>query len=203
MKAIWLMLISIVSLLAMTACQNARSPELSKNLAVVAAGGDRDVMLGGRSYLSGGVKSVTPFDKVIWKTLSGPGKVKFETPDSLKSIASFSEVGEYLLTFTVFEGKLKTTDSFKVSVHQPPLEKRLDVVYTKRYKIDSPLWNLRAKALIVNWIPHCIDQINRTDLKTGQGGIDNFIEAAKALNGKPHGTSPGICFFERMGSSDC
>jgi DUF1680 family protein len=161
---------------------------------VVFAGGDRDVMLGGKTYLSGRVKSVTPLDKVNWKTLSGPGKVEFEIPDSLKGTVSFSEIGEYLLTLTVTEGRLKSSDSLKVMVHQPPQEERLDVVYTKRYKIDSPFWNKRAKALIVNWIPHCIDQINRTDLKEGQGGIDNFIEAAKALNGKPHGRHMGYVF---------
>jgi uncharacterized protein len=161
---------------------------------VISAGGDRDVMLGGKTYLSGAVKSVTPVDKVAWKTVSVPGKVVFEKPDSINSTASFSEIGEYLVTLTVTEGRLKSIDSLKVIVHQPPQEKRLDVVYTERYKIDSPLWNKRAKALIVNWIPHCIDQINRTDLKEGQGGIDNFIEAAKALNGKPHGRHLGYVF---------
>lgn len=161
---------------------------------VVSAGGDRDVIQGGKTYLSGLVKSITPIDQVIWKKVSGPGKVEIERPDSLKSSASFSETGEYLLALTVTEGRLKSSDSIKVMVHHPPREKRLDVVYTKRYKIDSHLWNERARALIVNWIPHCIAQINRTDLKEGQGGIDNFIEAAKALNGKPHGRHLGYVF---------
>jgi hypothetical protein len=47
---------------------------------------------------------------------------------------------------------------------------------------------------MVNWIPHCIDQINRTDLQQGPGGIDNFIEAAKALSGQPHGNHKGYVF---------
>ena len=70
------------------------------------------------------------------------------------------------------------------------------MVYTKPYKIDSPLWNARAKALIVNWIPHCIDQINRTDIprNQGDGGIDNFVEAAKALRGEPHAPHKGYVF---------
>jgi DUF1680 family protein len=161
---------------------------------VVSAGGDRDVMLGGVTYLLGDVKSVTPIDKIIWKKVSGPGKVEIKDPGSLKSTASFTETGEYLLALTVTEGRLKSSDSIKVKIHQPPEEERLDVVYTKHYKIDSPLWNKRAKALIVNWIPHCIDQINRTDLKMGQGGMDNFVEAAKALNGKPYGRHLGYVF---------
>jgi DUF1680 family protein len=56
------------------------------------------------------------------------------------------------------------------------------------------LWNARAKAMIVNWIPWCIDQINRTGLTLGPGGIDNFIEAGKALRGEPHGKHLGYVF---------
>jgi hypothetical protein len=51
------------------------------------------------------------------------------------------------------------------------------------------------QALIVNWIPHCIDQINRTDLELGPGGIDNFVEAGKALRGEPHGKHKGYVFY--------
>src|SRR5262249_47687074 len=67
---------------------------------------------------------------------------------------------------------------------------------TKKYKIDSPLWNDRARALIVNWIPHCIDEINSTNIPRGRGdgGIDNFIEAAKALRGEPHAAHKGYVF---------
>ena len=76
----------------------------------------------------------------------------------------------------------------------PPPAQKLDAVYTKEFKISSPLWNARAKALIVNWIPHCIDQIDRNDLTLGPGGIDNFIEAGKALRGEPHGYHKGFVF---------
>lgn len=75
----------------------------------------------------------------------------------------------------------------------PPV-KQLDAVYAKRFSIDSPLWNSRAKALMASWIPHCIDQINRTDLTQGQGGIDNFVEAGKKLRGDPHGVHKGYVF---------
>ena len=161
---------------------------------VVSAGGDRDLMLGGKTYLSGTVKSVTPLKRVAWKKISGPGKVKFIYKDSLQNTATFSETGEYMLALTAIEGKLNSTDTLIVTVHDPPQDDRLDVVYTKRYSINNPLWNNRAKALIVNWIPHCVDQINRTDLEEGQGGIDNFIEAARALRGEPHGPHLGYVF---------
>ena len=47
---------------------------------------------------------------------------------------------------------------------------------------------------MVSWIPHCIEQINRTDLKQGPGGIDNFVEAGKKLRGEPHGAHKGYVF---------
>ena len=47
---------------------------------------------------------------------------------------------------------------------------------------------------MVSWIPHCVDQINRTDLEIGQGGIDNFVEAGKKLRGEPHGLHKGYVF---------
>jgi DUF1680 family protein len=161
---------------------------------VVDAGGDRDVMLGGKTYLSGRIKTVGALDKSVWRKESGPGKVVFENVKSIESSAVFSETGEYILSLTGISDNKKASSSIKVLVHNPPPEERLDVVYTTRYSIESPLWNKRAKAIMVNWIPHCIDQINRTDLEKGQGGIDNFIEAAKALRGEPHGHHLGYVF---------
>ena len=148
----------------------------------VFAGIDRHVILGGKTYLSGTVK---PPEKATWSKESGPGEVTFGD-----GTAQFSAPGRYVL-------KLSAGGSFStlnVTVDMPPPKDRLDVVYTKRYQIDSPLWSARLKAIIVNWIPHCIEYINRTDLKQGQGGIDNFVEAGKALRGEPHGPHKGYVF---------
>ncbi len=112
----------------------------------------------------------------------------------METSATVSEPGEYIFTLTAQSNGLKSSSDIVVKATLPPPEKRLDVVYTKSYSIDNPLWNSRAKALIVNWIPHCIDYIERTDLTTGQGGLDNFIEAAKALRGEPHGVHKGFVF---------
>ena len=161
---------------------------------VVIAGVDRSVMTGGKTYLNGGVKSVTPVSKTSWSKVSGPGNVSFADATLLKTTAVFSAKGEYILALTAAEGDLTSSSTLKVKVMQPPPAERLDVVYTKRYKIDSPFWNDRAKAMIVNWIPWCIDQIERTDLKLGEGGLDNFIEAGKALRGEPHGKHLGYVF---------
>jgi len=161
---------------------------------VVTAGPDRSVMLNGKTYLSANTRSVTPITGVEWKTKSGPGKVIFANPYESVTTATFSAPGNYVLEFNAFEGNLSAASSLEVKVTEPPEKERLDVVYTKKYTIDNRLWNARAKAIIVNWIPWCISQIERTDLKTGQGGLDNFIEAAKALRGEPHGRHLGYVF---------
>jgi DUF1680 family protein len=180
-----------VTLLEWIVYQSENSPPYPP---VISAGVDRDVMLGGKTYLSGSVKSITPIDKIIWTKTSGPGNVEFNNSNQKNTTAVFSTPGDYVLMLSVTENKLSSISSIKVKVHQPPKSKRLDVVYTKRYKIDSKLWNDRAKAMIVNWIPHCIDQNNRSDLTTGEGGIDNFIEAGKALRGETHARHKGYVF---------
>ena len=162
---------------------------------VVAAGPDRDVMLDGKTYLSGRVRSVRLVSRCRWSKVSGPGEVRFGATDSTRTTATFSAPGSYELRLTAMQdGGLQASSMVRVKVVLPPPAKRLDVVYTTRYKIDNPLWSERFKAIIVRWIPFCIDQIERSDLTTGQGGIDNFIEAAKALKGLPHGKHKGYVF---------
>jgi DUF1680 family protein len=161
---------------------------------LVDAGADRDVMAGGKTYLAGLIKSVTPVQQVAWTKTSGPGNVTFSNANTKEATAVFTAPGDYVLTLTASEGNLQSAAAIKVKVHEPPKAKRLDVVYTKRYKIDSKLWNDRVKAMIVNWIPHCIAMNERTDLTIGEGGLDNFIEAAKALRGEPHGKHKGYVF---------
>jgi DUF1680 family protein len=162
----------------------------------VTAGIDRDMVLGGKTYLMGSAKSINGNGeiKTEWSKQSGPGEVHFENAGNLATQATFSQAGDYVLKLSAGKGDDSGSSTIKVKVVEPPPKERLDVVYTKKYSIDSPLWNARAKALIVNWIPHCIDQINSTNLTRGQGGIDNFIEAAKALRGEPHARHKGYVF---------
>jgi hypothetical protein len=131
---------------------------------VLSAGGDRVVMTGGTTYLSGSAKSVTGLTGTTWSKASGPGPVAFKDANAMETSALLAEPGEYVIKLTAKEGKLRSTSTIKVKVQTPPPAERLDVVYTKRYTINSPLWNDRAKAIIVNWIPWCIDQIKRADL---------------------------------------
>ena len=163
---------------------------------VALAGDDRDVMLDGKTYLSGHYRSVHPVTKTEWTNAdeSGPGTVTIANADRTATTATFTKPGIYHLKFTAWQGDLRSSGTVRVKVVNPPPARRLDVVYTKHYTIDSKLWNDRAKAIIVHWIPYCIEQCERTDLTTGQGGLDNFIEAAKALRGEPHGKHKGYVF---------
>ncbi len=169
-----------------------KSPEFPPT---VVAGVDRDVVLGGKTFLSGNVRTLKPAKTdVIWSKVTGPGDVTFADPHTAATTATFSAPGDYTLKLTAGSGALSASSTLTVKAENPPPAQRLDVVYTRHYQIDSPLWNARAKALIVNWIPHCIDMINRTNLTEGQGGIDNFIEAGKALRGEAHGRHKGYVF---------
>ena len=162
------------------------------------AGVDRDVMLNGKTYLSGTVKFLKTGSSanVVWSKDSGPGDVMFADARTNVTTATFSMPGDYVLKLTAGKGKMSSASTLHVKVVTPPPSNRLEVVYTKPYKINSPFWNARAKSLIVNWIPHCIDEINSTNIakNNGDGGIDNFVEAAKALRGEPHARQRGYVF---------
>jgi len=161
----------------------------------VEAGVDRVVMLGGKTYLDGAIRTLAGKGappKVAWSKASGPGTVAFENAGLPATTATFSAVGEYLLKLTAGEGPLSASSTLNVKVDSPPPATRLEMIDTKRYTIDSPLWNGRAKALIVNWIPHCINKISDPNVK--EGGINNFIDAANKLAGKPHGRHRGYVF---------
>jgi DUF1680 family protein len=162
----------------------------------VTAGIDRVVVLGGKTYLAGEVKALEkeggPAMAVKWSKASGPGEVVFADSTAPETTATFSEAGDYVLTLTATLGPLNASSTLSVTVVPPPPETHLQLIDTKNYTIDSPLWNHRAKALIVNWIPHCITKISDPELP--QGGINNFVDAANKLAGKPHGRHRGYVF---------
>jgi uncharacterized protein len=164
---------------------------------VVDAGVDRSVVSDGKTYLSGKVSWLqdSPQNMAKWKKSAGPGAVTFASAAAPVTTATFSQPGDYVLALET-SGSKGAPHSVNVHVEPAPPADRLDVVYTRKYAIDSPLWNERAKALIVNWIPHCIAMCERTDIAPmrGDGGIDNFIEAGKANRGEPHGKHKGYVF---------
>ncbi|MEZ5319467.1 MAG: glycoside hydrolase family 127 protein [Vicinamibacterales bacterium] len=157
-----------------------------------------------------------PPPRTTWRKVSGPGEVTFEDSSALVTTARFSELGDYVLALDAetggasatsagpaagaagAAGAARTTSTLAVTVELPPPPTALSPVFTTSYRISSPFWTSRAKALIVNWIPHCVAQCERTDLVqgpgSGAGGLDNFIEAGKALRGEPHGKHKGYVF---------
>jgi len=75
---------------------------------LIKAGGDRNVITGGKTYLSGIIKSVGPLKNTQW-TAKGPGQVEFADPGSPVTTASFSVPGEYVLTLTSQTGKMSSS----------------------------------------------------------------------------------------------
>ncbi|MEP7000869.1 MAG: hypothetical protein ABI969_10345, partial [bacterium] len=177
------------------------------------AGVDRVVMKHGKTYLNAWAGYGTPpragrpargavaapagrAPKTTWSKVSGPGTVTFADPSSPTTTATFSTTGNYVLRVSADNGETKASSTLAVRVELPPPLKQLAPVVTTRHTITSPLWSARTKALITSWIPHCIDQCTRTDIPAGRGdgGLDNFIEAAKALRGEPHAAHRGYVF---------
>ncbi len=152
---------------------------------IVKAGVDRVNVLGGKTYLNGAIRQLGQGNvaKVSWSKDSGPGEVTFENPESPMTTATFSALGDYRLKLSAGFDDLSSSDTLHVRVEPAASSAHLEPVYTFRYKINSPLWSNRAKALIVNWIPHCYTEISRLDLP--QGGIGNLIEAGNKLRGEP------------------
>lgn len=165
---------------------------------LVDAGIDRSVVIGGQTYLAGKVTFLedAPQNTVRWSKTAGPGQVHFADANTAVTTATFTLPGEYVLTLNGSASKAAAPSSLQVHAEPAPPTDRLNVVYTTRYAIDSPLWNTRAKTLIVDWIPHCIAYCERTDIPAnrGDGGLDNFIEAGKALRGEPHAQHKGYVF---------
>ena len=185
------------------------------------AGVDRVVMNHGKTYLSGWVgygnpprpgrqgggrgqaaaappAPTGPAPTAEWSKVSGPGVVTFADPKALVTTAAFSLPGEYVVQVVADNGTAKAASAITVKVELPPPAEQLHPVVTRAHTVTSPFWKTRTKALITTWIPHCVAQIERTDLvqgpNSGSGGLDNFIEAAKALKGEPHGMHKGYVF---------
>jgi DUF1680 family protein len=157
---------------------------------IVAAGPDRIVVGSGRTYLAGAVRTL-PNSRPLpnWGKESGAGDVNFEIVGADSTSATFSEPGDYVLRFTASNGEESASDTLRVRVEPPAEYANLTRIYTKPYKITSRLWTDRAKALIVNWIPHCVAELNAPD--SPDGGIHNFIEAGNKLSGKPYSRHVG------------
>jgi DUF1680 family protein len=180
------------------------------------AGDDRIAVLAGKTYLRGwagygdppterrrGPQAAPPPappvpsgppPTVTWSKESGPGEAVFDNRHAPVTTATFSKTGEYILKLTAGNGQATVSSTLHVAVETPPPARQLGAVYSRNFKVHSKFWDPRFKALIVNWIPHCIDIISRDDVTLGPGGIDNFVEAGKKLRGEPAGHHKGYVF---------
>jgi len=184
---------------------------------LVNAGIDRVAVLPGKTYLRGwvgqgrapsqtrphnGVKGpetqAADLEKeqirVRWTKLEGPGAVQFANASALETSASFAVPGDYKLQLEAESPSGKSASVVRVKVEAAPPPVALQEAQVAAFEITGGFWKPRLRNLIVNWIPHCVRQIHRTDLEIGLGGIDNFIEAGKKLRGEPHGFHKGYVF---------
>ncbi|MCX5676745.1 MAG: glycoside hydrolase family 127 protein [Planctomycetota bacterium] len=152
----------------------------------VNTGADRVVVLSGQTYLNAVVKDdgkPTAAPAVRWSRDSGPGAVTFGDATGAATTARFTAPGDYVLRLTADDGQLSSSATVAVTADPPPPAVPLDAVATTGYALTSPLWRSRAKALIVNWIPHCVRKIE--DPETREGGIENYVQACRKLAGQP------------------
>jgi hypothetical protein len=59
----------------------------------------------------------TDTTKVTWSKTSGPGKVVFADDAALATTATFSAVGDYVLTLTARKGKMSDSSTLAVQGH--------------------------------------------------------------------------------------
>lgn len=165
---------------------------------VVSAGGERMVVMPGKTYLNATGRGLDPAagtgqgSNLLWSKESGPGRVTFENASALSTAASFSAAGTYLLKLTATAGGQSSSATVPVTVQPALTMARLQPVYTRAYTINSPMWTARMKPLIVTWLPHCVDEINDPNLK--EGGIANLIEAGNKIAGRPYQPHVGYPF---------
>ncbi len=161
----------------------------------VRAGVDRAVVLPGETYLSGKVQDdgkPKPSPTVLWSKDSGPGQVTFANASAVETRARFSAVGDYVLKLAADDGQSSASGWVHVTVTAKPSAPPLRPVWTTPYQVSSPFWRPRLKNLIVNWIPHCVQKCQ--DPAAQEGGIENFVQAAKKLAGQPGARHTGAVF---------
>jgi DUF1680 family protein len=161
----------------------------------VSAGVDRAVVLPGETWLSGAVKDdgkPKPSPTVLWSKASGPGKVTFANAGAAETTARFSKVGDHVLKLTADDGNSSASGELRVTVIAAPSAPPLSPVWTTPYQVSSPFWKPRLKNLIVNWIPHCVQKCE--DPAAPEGGIENFVQAARKLAGATDAKHKGAVF---------
>lgn len=142
---------------------------------------DRIVVFPAKTYLV--CETSDSLNSIFWSKVSGPGEVNIANDSAKNTSAVFSKCGQYVLQFAAKDSKQNYSKTFNVNVVMPEYKAHLNPIPISTYKISSTFWNERIKMQIVNWIPHCIKQLEDTALKVG---IQNFVEAGNKLAGRPY-----------------
>lgn len=161
----------------------------------VTAGVDRMVVVSDETHLEGSVRDDGKpelIPSLRWKKEFGPGTVTFVNEQAISTTARFSKPGDYRLRLTASDGEVSSAEEVNVRVVSPPPVAHWAAVPTTPYTVSSAFWQPRMKAMIVNWIPHCIQQIE--DPKVEEGGIANFVEAGRKLAGATDARHKGAVF---------
>ena len=158
---------------------------------VVTAGVDRDVIVGGNTYLNGAVQDdgrvyINPI--ITWSQGSGPGTTTFSNASGLNTSAALSTPGNATLQLSAYDGEYTNTSTLNVAVAPTPPATHLLPVYVSPYTINSPLWTYRLNKTLTNWIPHLYAELN--DTSNSVGNINSFIQAGNLLAGRAY-TVPG------------
>jgi uncharacterized protein len=150
---------------------------------------DRDVVIGGVTYLNGSVvddgkMSVTP--QISWSTPSNPGSITFSNATATNTFASPTAVGPSILQLTAYDGQYYGTNTVNVNVQPQFASVHPLPVYVDKnsYTINSRLWNYRLGKNLTNWIPHLYAELNNTNNSTGN--INSFIQAGNKLAGRSY-----------------
>ena len=161
----------------------------------VAAGPDRVVVVGGQTHLDAIVLTTGKPGSAAaprWEKLSGPGEVVFADASAASTSATFSEPGDYEIGFTAGSGELSASDRLSVRVAPAAPLVGLRPLAVPRFGVTTPFWRDRLRAAVVNWIPHCVAENEKPDLK--EGGLNNLHAAADKLAGRPAAPHRGYPF---------
>lgn len=73
------------------------------------------------------------FPELTWSQKSGPGAVVFSEPESVSTVASFTEEGKYVLTLTANDGELSTSSDIEINVEKQDVNLALSATPSTSY----------------------------------------------------------------------
>ena len=92
---------------------------------------------------------LSPYREIVLTgTLGKLEKLRSKVSPEIAAITAFPRLDpKRVLRMTADNGQSQSASALSVSVETAPPARQLDAVYTKNFKIDSPLWNARSRLL--------------------------------------------------------